>query len=218
MPNSRKKTAVSEEVDCRFPLHIFHEGTSVAAYDFFGAHKGTKDGKKGVYFRVWAPHAASVSLVGDFNDWDRRKNPMTKLTDDETWVCFVENVEQYFTYKYSIETQHQSILLKADPYGTHMETRPATATKYFDIDGFEWTDKAWYDKKAKTNVYKSPMNIYEVHLGSWRTYEDGEPFNYVKFAEEIVPYLKDMSYTHIELMPLAEYPYDGSWGDRKSVV
>ena len=212
MPNSRKKTAVSEEIDCRFPLHIFHEGTSVEAYDFFGAHKGTKDGKKGVYFRVWAPHAASVSLVGDFNDWDRRKNPMTKLVDDETWACFVENVEQYFTYKYSIETRHQSILLKSDPYGTHMETRPATATKYFDIDGFKWTDKAWYDTKARTNVYKSPMNIYEVHLGSWKTYEDGEPFSYVKFAEEIVPYLKDMSYTHIELMPLAEYPYDGSWG------
>ena len=94
MPNSRKKTAVSEEIDCRFPLHIFHEGTSVEAYDFFGAHKGTKDGKKGVYFRVWAPHAASVSLVGDFNDWDRRRNPMTKLVDDETWVCFVENVEK----------------------------------------------------------------------------------------------------------------------------
>lgn len=212
MPDSRKKTAKSDETDCRFPLHIFHEGTSVAAYDFFGAHKGTKDGKQGVYFRVWAPHAKSVSLVGDFNNWDRRKNPMTKLVDDETWVCFVEGVEQYFTYKYSIETRHQSIVLKADPYGTHMETRPATATKYFDISGYKWNDKAWYDRKARTNIYKSPMNIYEVHLGSWRTYENGEPFNYVKFAEEIVPYLKEMSYTHIELMPLAEYPYDGSWG------
>lgn len=195
-----------------FPLHIFHEGTSVSAFDFFGAHKGVKKGKEGVFFRVWAPHAKSVSIVGDFNKWDRRKNPLTKLPDDASWEIFIENIEQYFTYKYSIETAHSSIVLKADPYGTHMETRPATATKYFDIDGYKWEDKAWYDKKAKTNIYKSPMNIYEVHLGSWRTYEYGEPFNYVKFAEEIVPYLKDMSYTHIEMMPLAEYPFDGSWG------
>ncbi|MBQ8781299.1 MAG: 1,4-alpha-glucan branching protein GlgB [Oscillospiraceae bacterium] len=195
-----------------FPIHIFHEGTSRTAYDFFGAHKGVKDGKEGVFFRVWAPHAVSVSIVGDFNDWDRSRNQMTRLPDGTIWEIFLENIEQYFTYKYSIETSHRSIVMKADPFGTHMETRPATATKYFDLDGYKWNDKSWYEKKAKTNVYKSPMNIYEVHLGSWRTYENGEPFNYVKFAEEIVPYLKDMNYTHIELMPLAEYPFDGSWG------
>ncbi|MGN0609809.1 MAG: 1,4-alpha-glucan branching protein GlgB [Oscillospiraceae bacterium] len=195
-----------------FPLHIFHEGTSANAYDFLGAHKGTKKGKKGVFFRVWAPHAKSVSIVGDFNKWDRNKNPLKLLPDGTVWEIFLENVDTFFLYKYSIETAHCSIVLKADPFGTHMETRPGTATKYFDIDGYKWEDKAWYDKKAKTNVYKSPMNIYEVHLGSWRTYENGEPFSYVKFAEEMVPYLKDMNYTHIELMPLAEYPYDGSWG------
>ena len=208
MPETKKQFPDGYE----FPIHIFHEGTSRTAYDFFGAHKGVCNGKEGVFFRVWAPHAKSVSIVGDFNDWDRSRNPLTRLPDNTIWEIFLENVEQYFTYKYSIETSHRSIVLKADPFGTHMETRPATATKYFDIDGYKWNDKAWYEKKAKTNVYKSPMNIYEAHLGSWRTYENGEPFNYVKFAEEIVPYLKDMSYTHIELMPLAEYPFDGSWG------
>ncbi len=208
MPETKNKFPDGYE----FPIHIFHEGTSRTAFDFFGAHKGVCNGKEGVFFRVWAPHAKSVSIVGDFNDWDRNRNPMTLLDDGTVWEIFLENIEQYFTYKYSIETSHRSIVLKADPYGTHMETRPATATKYFDLDGYKWNDKAWYEKKAKTNVYKSPMNIYEAHLGSWRTYENGEPFNYVKFAEEIVPYLKDLSYTHIELMPLAEYPFDGSWG------
>ena len=208
MPDSTTKFPDGYE----FPIHIFHEGTSRTAYDFLGAHKGVKDGKEGVFFRVWAPHAVSVSIVGDFNNWDRSKNQMTRLPDNSIWEIFLENVEQFFTYKYSIETSHRSIVMKADPFGTHMETRPATATKYFDLDGYNWNDKRWYDKKSRTNVYKSPMNIYEVHLGSWRTYENGEPFNYVKFAEEIVPYLKDMHYTHIELMPLAEYPFDGSWG------
>ena len=208
MPDSTTKFPDGYE----FPIHIFHEGTSRTAYDFLGAHKGVKDGKEGVFFRVWAPHAVSVSIVGDFNDWDRSRNQMTRLPDNSIWEIFLENIEQYFTYKYSIETSHRSIVMKADPFGTHMETRPATATKYFDLDGYKWNDKRWYDKKSRTNVYKSPMNIYEVHLGSWRTYENGEPFSYVKFAEEIVPYLKDMNYTHIELMPLAEYPFDGSWG------
>lgn len=195
-----------------FPMHIFHEGTNFNASDFFGSHGGEVNGKKGAFFRLWAPHAKSVSLVGDFNEWDRNKTPMYRLQDDSVWEVFVENVEQYFTYKYSIETAHKSIVMKSDPYGFHMETRPDTATKFFDISGFEWTDDKWYLEKSNKNVYKSPMNIYEVHLSSWRAFPDGSTYNYVKFAEEIIPYLKELSYTHIELMPLAEYPFDGSWG------
>ncbi len=175
-------------------------------------HKGVKDGKEGVFFRVWAPKAKSVSLIGDFNDWDRNKNPMYRLSDQSVWEIFLENVENFFTYKYSIESNHMSVTDKADPYGTHMELRPNTATKYFDIYSYEWHDDAWYDRKHSTNVYKSPMNIYEAHLGSWKQYEDGSPFDYVKFAEEMSAYLNDMGYTHVELMPLAEYPFDGSWG------
>ena len=195
-----------------FPLHVFHEGTNYTAYEFFGAHKGKKDGKDGVFFRVWAPHAKSVSIVGDFNDWDRDKNPMERLADESVWEIFLTGVDRYFTYKYSIETAHMSIVMKADPYGAHMETRPNTATKYFDIDEYKWGDAKWFKERDSKNIYKSPMNIYEAHLGSWRTYENGEPFSYVKFAEEMIPYLKDMGYTHLELMPLAEYPFDGSWG------
>ena len=196
----------------KFPLHIFHEGTNYTSFEFFGAHKGKKDGKDGVFFRVWAPHAKSVSIVGDFNDWERDKNPMERLADETVWEIFLTDVDRYFTYKYSIETAHRSIVLKADPYGTHMETRPNTATKYFDINGYEWNDAKWFKERDSKNIYRSPMNIYEAHLGSWRTYENGKPFSYVKFAEEMIPYLTDMGYTHIELMPLAEYPFDGSWG------
>lgn len=195
-----------------FPLHVFHEGTNYTAYDFFGAHKGKRDGKDGVFFRVWAPHAKSVSIVGDFNDWDRSKNPMEQLADPTVWEIFLPDVEQYFAYKYSVETAHRSIVMKADPFGTHMETRPNTATKYFDIDSYKWGDEKWFKDRDSKNIYRSPMNIYEAHLGSWRTYENGEPFSYVKFAEEMIPYLQDMGYTHLELMPLAEYPFDGSWG------
>ncbi len=198
--------------DYEFPLFVFHEGNNFEAYEFFGAHKAVKDGKEGAYFRVWAPNAKSVSLVGDFNDWDRSKNPMYRLTDPSVWEIFVEGVEDYFTYKYSVETSHFSIVDKADPYGVHMELRPNTATKFFDISSYKWNDADWYEQKKKINVYKSPMNIYEAHLGSWRQYEDGSPFDYVKFALEMSDYLKDMGYTHIELMPLAEYPFDGSWG------
>ncbi len=194
------------------PLHLFHEGNNTAAFDFFGAHKGKKNGEDGVFFRVWAPNAKSVSLVGDFNGWNRDKTPMNRLSDKMVWETFVADVPQYFTYKYSIETAHKSIALKADPYGTHMETRPNTASKYFDIEGYKWKDHAWHKKKSEINIYKSPVNIYEVHLSSWRTYENGEVFSYVKFAEEIIPYLKELNYTHVELMPLAEYPFDGSWG------
>ncbi len=195
-----------------FPLYVFHNGSNYEAFNFFGAHKGEQDGKQGVFFRVWAPHAKSVSLVGDFNNWDRRKNPMYRLSDNTVWEIFIPDVEQYFLYKYSVETAHRSIVNKADPFGTHMETRPDTGTKYFDIDGYKWNDSAWFEKKKKVNLYESPMNIYEAHLGSWRTYPDGEPYDYVKFAEEMSVYLNEMGYTHLELMPLAEYPYDGSWG------
>ena len=208
MSNNSKKLPESYE----FPLHVFHEGTNYEAFEFFGAHKGKKDGKNGVFFRVWAPHAKSVSIVGDFNDWDRDRNPMEQLADESVWEIFLTDVEQYFTYKYSIETSYRSVVMKSDPYGTHMETRPNTATKYFDIDSYKWNDSKWYKERDSKNIYQGPMNIYEAHLGSWRTYENGKPFNYVKFAEEMIPYLKDMGYTHLELMPLAEYPFDGSWG------
>ena len=198
--------------DYEFSLHLFHEGNLFEAFKFFGAHKGIKDDKEGVYFRVWAPKAKSVSVVFDENNWDRDKNPMEKLTDNGIWEIFLTDVPDFFAYKYSIEAQNKRVVMKSDPYAVHMETRPGTASKYLELDKYEWSDASWTEKKKSTNIYKSPVNIYEVHLNSWRKYQDDSYFSYTKFAEEIIPYVKKMGYTHIELMPLAEYPFDGSWG------
>ncbi len=189
----------------------FHCGTNFDAAEFFGAHP-VKTGKTpGYEFRVWAPNAKSISVVGDFNDWSRTSNPMKKLTD-EVWSVFVPDLEKYDTYKYSVEAKNGKISMKTDPYAFHLETKPATGTKIYNIDGFKWTDEKWQDSKSKTNIYKSPVNIYEVHLNSWKRNEDGTVLSYRAFAKEIIAYVKDMGYTHIELMPLSEYPFDGSWG------
>lgn len=203
--------ALTDKEKYDFPLHLFHQGKNYEAFEFFGSHPAENGGQKGVVFRVWAPKAKSVSLVCDDNNWDRDKNPMERVADG-IWEIFLPDVPEFFSYKYSIETCNNRIVMKSDPYGYHMETRPNTATKYIDISGYKWNDAKWYEEKKKKNVYKSPMNIYEVQLNSWRQYQDGSPFSYLKFAEEIIPHLKGMNYTHIELMPLAEYPFDGSWG------
>ncbi len=195
------------------PLYLFHQGEITKAYDFFGSHFTEMNGKKGVIFRVWAPKAASVSVVGDFNHWDRQRSYMKKISDAGIWELFVEGLKQFDTYKYSIESAQGQIRLKADPYGFHMETRPNTATKIYDIEGYDWKDEKWQEERKTKNVYESPMNIYEVHLSSWRHKKDeDELFNYMELARELIPYVKKMGYTHIEIMPIAEFPFDGSWG------
>ncbi len=191
-----------------FPLYLFYQGKNRQAYKFFGCHKAEKDGE--YYFRVWAPHARSISVVGDFNDWDRNADPCV-LISDGVWEAKLKNLAQFTAYKYSIETRKGNIILKADPYAFHAETRPNTASKIFE-SSFEWDDADWIENKRKSTVYKSPVNIYEVHLSSWKQHDDGNFLNYVDFAKAVIPYLTEMSYTHIELMPLAEYPFDGSWG------
>ncbi len=193
------------------PLYLFHNGENAHAYDFFGSHKDTKDGKSGVVFRVWAPHARTVSVVGDFNHWDRTKSYMNKISDGGIWELFIEGIKQFDNYKYSVESLDGLIKLKADPYGYHMETRPNTATKFFDIEGFKWTDEKYLKELSEKNLYDSAANIYEINIGSWR--KDGEKFyDYNRMADELIPYIKEMGYTHIELMPIGEYPFDGSWG------
>ena len=197
----------------KLPLHLFHEGNITKAYEFFGSHFIEKDGKKGVIFRVWAPKAASVSVVGDFNRWDRAATPMQRISDGGIWEAFVEGLKQYDTYKYSIQSAYGQVRLKADPYGFHMETRPNTATKIYDIEGYDWKDTKWQEERQTKDVYAVPINIYEIHLNSWqhKNYEE-ELFNYMECARELVPYVKKMGYTHIEMMPVAEFPFDGSWG------
>ena len=194
-----------------FPLYLFYQGKNYEAWKFFGAHS-RKKGRGTVYtFRVWAPNAVSISVVGDFNRWDRTKNPMS-LISDGVWEAEISKLERFDIYKYSIETKDGRILLKSDPYATHFETRPGTASKIYE-SSYEWNDAAWYEQKKTRNVYKSPMNVYEVHLNSWKNTGEEDVFtSYINFARDIIPYLKKMSYTHVEFMPLTEFPFDGSWG------
>lgn len=193
-----------------FPLYLFYQGKNSESYRFFGVHSVTEQNVKKYRFRVWAPKAKSVSVVGDFNDWNRECNPM-HLIADGIWETVIADLTQFDAYKYSIETQKGQILTKSDPYASHYETRPATASKIYESN-YVWQDAEWQREKKKQVIYKRPMNIYEVHLDSWKKNPDGSVLNYVSFAEQIIPYVKKMSYTHIEFMPLTEYPYDGSWG------
>ena len=193
-----------------FPLYLFYQGKNYEAYKFFGVHSVKKGRSKVFVFRVWAPNAVSVSVVGDFNNWDRKRNPMSMIADG-IWETEIPKLKQYDAYKFSIETKDGRILMKADPYASHYETRPGTASKIYE-SSYEWQDGQWFDNKNIVSIYKSPVNIYEVHLGSWKNYGEDKYLDYLTFAKEIIPYLKKMSYTHIEFMPLTEYPYDGSWG------
>jgi alpha-1,4-glucan:alpha-1,4-glucan 6-glycosyltransferase len=188
--------------------HLFYEGKNVRAYEYLGAHRQS-DGS--VVFRTWAPNAKSISVVGDFNDWNPQENYMYKCNSGGVWECEIQGVGDFCVYKYCVESNWNTMTQKSDPYGYHFETRPSNATRFYDIEGYEWHDQDWQAAQSPEKLDK-PMNIYEMHAGSWRTYPDGNPFGYVKLAEELVPYIKEMNYTHVELMPMTEYPYDGSWG------
>ncbi|MGN1062268.1 MAG: 1,4-alpha-glucan branching enzyme, partial [Candidatus Scatosoma sp.] len=198
-----------------FPLHLFHHGVNYKSYEFFGAHEVTVRKKRGIVFRVWAPRAKSVSLVGDFNGWNTKTHVMTRLIDGESFEIFVEGVKRYDAYKYCIETHDGRLLYKADPYAFHAETpggASSNASKVYPLNGFAWSDKSYFKKLSHTNIYASPVNIYEVNLLSWKRREDGTFFTYSELCETLVPYVKKMGYTHVEIMPVAEHPYDGSWG------
>lgn len=206
---STKTTKKNSENDV--PLYLFHEGSNSNAYEYFGSHRKNKNT---VVFRVWAPDAKNVSVTGDFNDWSETENPMKLLKNSGgVWEAEIKNIKPYDMYKYCITAADGRTLMKCDPYGFHMETRPGTATKYYEIDDcYEWHDEKWVEGRNGKNIYESPVNIYEIHAGSWKQYDDGNFYSYRALADSLVPYVKKMGYTHIEFMPLTEYPFDGSWG------
>lgn len=206
---STKTTKKHSENDV--PLYLFHEGSNSNAYEYFGSHRKNKNT---VVFRVWAPDAKNVSVTGDFNDWSETENPMKLLKNSGgVWEAEIKNIKPYDMYKYCITAADGRTLMKCDPYGFHMETRPGTATKYYEIDDcYEWHDEKWVEGRNGKNIYESPVNIYEIHAGSWKQYDDGNFYSYRALADSLVPYVKKMGYTHIEFMPLTEYPFDGSWG------
>lgn len=192
-------------------LNNFVNGTSLDIYKVLGSHFCNCLGQDGVMFRVWAPNACEVSVTGDFCSWNTAEFPMQQIGYG-VWETFVPNLKKFDNYKYAIKSKNGKVVLKADPYAFHAETSPGTASKVYSFSEFNWTDDEWINKKTEKDIYNSPVNIYELHAGSWKKYSDGNCYNYVKLAEELSVYVKKMGYTHVELMPIMEYPYDGSWG------
>ena len=204
-----KKKSAAPAVEKRSEL--FYSGRDCRAFDYMGAHPFVQDGEQGYLFRVYAPEAEKVSVMGEFNDWNRDADYMMR-DEQAIWEKFIPNIPEYAAYKYSVWAKSGDVFDKSDPYGFHFETRPGNATKAYDIDGYEWGDASWLDWRKKHLPYSNPVNIYECHLGSWKMHEDGNFYSYRQLADELVPYVKEMGYTHIEFMPLTEYPFDGSWG------
>ena len=195
--------------------YLFAQGTHYDIYKKLGAHLTEQDGKKGVFFAVWAPNAAAVHVVGDFNGWDENSHPMEKLGPGGIHSLFVPGVEENTLYKYLITTQRGDRLYKADPFANYAEMRPGNASKITDLAGFSWSDAKWMEKRDTVDIQKEPIAIYECHIGSWMKHPDGTEhgfYNYREFADRLVEYLKEMKYTHVELMGIAEHPFDGSWG------
>ena len=191
--------------------YLFHEGTAISAYEYMGAHATTHDGESGYMFRVWAPRAKAVSVVGDFNFWDTEAHPMHKITDG-IWEVFLPGGQPYDAYKFAITGQDGKLHYKADPYAFHAETRPGTSSRLYTIDGYQWGDQPWRDYRHAHPVYHAPLNIYEVHLGSWRRQDDGGFLNYRELAHQLAPYVQELGFNFIELLPITEYPLDDSWG------
>jgi 1,4-alpha-glucan branching enzyme len=192
-------------------MELFHQGRLFCAYRFFGAHLCRKQGKEGVRFTVWAPHAQRVSVVGDFNGWCGEGHQMSEHHSG-VWSLFVPGLQQGELYKYEIVTADGQTMVKADPYAFCSELRPGTASVVYPLRAYSWNDEAWRRKKYSQNPLHQPLAIYEVHAGTWKKKADGSFYSYRELADELIPYVKEMGYTHIELLPLAEHPFDRSWG------
>ena len=197
------------------PLHLFHHGENFKTYELMGAHPVTVNHKRGYVFRVWAPRAEQVSVIGEFNQWNEASHVMQRMIDGETFELFIPGLKQFDSYKYCITTTDGRKLYKADPYAFHSETPSTTtsnASKLYDLKGYSWTDKSYREKQKNINIYRAPMNVYEVNLLSWKRKEDGSYYTYRELATELVDYVAEMGYTHVEFMPVTEHPFDGSWG------
>ena len=201
-----------EHKHAELPIYLFKQGNNFEAYRFFGAHMQRQGDREGVVFRTWAPHAKAVCIVGDFNSWVPGSHPMQQLEDTGIWEAFIPGVQEYDVYKYCITTPGDELLFKADPYAFHAETRPSNGSKVYNLEGYQWQDGEWETRQKKTDPINGPMNIYELHAGSWKVKENGDPYNYSELADQLIPYLQYMGYTHVELLPVTEHPFDGSWG------
>ena len=211
MEKIKKHSNISSLIDEK-AMYLFNQGVNYESYRMLGAHKVLgEEGQDGYRFAVWAPNAVSVSVVCDSNGWTSEKAVMNKHSNSGIWELFIPDICEGENYKFSIRTKDGRTILKADPYAFYSEVRPATASVTANLE-YKWNDQLWMENRAITPPYDKPINIYEMHFGSWKTKEDGSYYSYTEMIDELVPYLKEMGYTHVEMMPLAEYPFDGSWG------
>ena len=204
-----------DELMTNVPLHLFHHGENFKLYETYGAHPIVLNGQKGYIFRVWAPRAVSVSVVGEFNNWQPDEYKMNKMIDGQSWELFIPKLKCFTSYKYCIVTADGRRLFKADPFAFHAETpgpNCSNASKLYSFKQYKWQDGEYFDRKSHSNIYASPVNIYEVNLLSWKRKENGGYYTYRELAKLLVSYVRDMGYTHVEFMPITEHPFDGSWG------
>lgn len=216
---STKKT-VNESTGARVFIseddaYLFAQGTHYEIYEKLGAHPSTEDGVDGYFFGVWAPNAVDVHVAGEFNNWSDSAAPMKKLGPGGIWTCFIPGLEENILYKYVITTKSGEKIFKADPFANYAELRPGNASKTTNLQGYTWHDATWMKNRAQKDMNREPMAIYECHIGSWMKHPDGTEdgfYNYREFADRLAEYLKEMKYSHVELMGIAEHPFDGSWG------
>ena len=217
VPKPKKEEKLQEEQrvfisqdDC----YLFGQGTHYDIYKKLGAHPSVENGVEGMFFAVWAPNASAVHVIGSFNGWNEDQYAMEKVGEVGIWICFIPGVGANELYKYLIYTPEGRKLYKADPYANAAELRPGTASRTTNLSGYQWSDSKWMEVREKKNVFKEPLAIYECHIGSWMKHPDGGDgfYNYREFADRLVDYLKEMRFTHIELMGILEHPFDGSWG------
>ncbi|MAT38926.1 MAG: 1,4-alpha-glucan branching enzyme [Ectothiorhodospiraceae bacterium] len=195
-----------------YDLHLFGEGNHFRIYDKLGSHFRLNDGIGGVHFAVWAPSARSVSVIGDFNGWDRRRHAMRVLGSSGVWEMFVPGLDDGTMYKFEVKTRDGHIMDKTDPYARYMEVRPRTASIVKSRETYSWSDQHWMDERSASDPYDKPVSIYEIHLASWKRHGDGGYYSYREIANELVPYIQSAGFTHVELLPIMEHPFDGSWG------
>lgn len=201
---------MNKKIVSEHDIYLFHQGTLHHSYHLMGAHLMVYNGERGVRFTVWAPSARGVSIVGNFNDWVGDNHQMSRINNTGIWFLFVPGLQKGDIYKYRIVSKDGQVLLKADPYAFYSELRPRSASVIYPLDKYNWDDSKW--QNSKTEIYDQPLNIYELHPGTWKKKEDGAFLNYRELARELVPYVKEMGYTHIEIMPINEHPFDRSWG------
>ena len=206
-----KNDSTLSSYDLFLELEAFSEGRSCHAWRCFGSHPVRQDGVDGYLFRVWAPNAKKLCVFGSFNDWNPESHPLKRL-EGGIWEGFIPGLQRYDSYQYAVYHEDGGYTGKVDPYSFHCETRPNVSSKIYDLAGYEWGDAGWLDYRAKTPLYRRPMNIYECHLGSWRRTGEGEFLSYRDIASYLVPYVKEMGFTHVELLPVTEHPLDASWG------